>query len=99
MTCPASARDYDRWENRATALARRYLSCWTQRYKAAAQRTWSSSPKESLMKVTKNLGMLLLAIWLIATGLIPLLQLSFSGLGTVMAVLAVAAGGLILVGR
>ena len=49
------------------------------------------------MKVTKNLGMLLLAIWLIATGLIPLLQLSFSGLGTVMAVLA--AGGLILVGR
>jgi hypothetical protein len=51
------------------------------------------------MKVTKNLGMLLLAIWLIATGLIPLLQLSFSGLGTVMAVLAVAAGGLILVGR
>lgn len=51
------------------------------------------------MKVTKNLGMLLLGIWLIASGLIPLLNLSFSGLGTVMAVLAIAAGALILAGR
>jgi len=51
------------------------------------------------MKVTKNLGMLLLAIWLIVTGLVPLLQLSFSGLGTVMAILAIASGALILVGR
>ena len=51
------------------------------------------------MKVTKSLGMLLLAIWLILTGLIPLLQLSFSGLSTVMTILAIAAGALILVGR
>jgi hypothetical protein len=51
------------------------------------------------MKVTKNLGMLLLGIWLIATGLIPLLNLSFSGLGTVMAILAIAAGVFILLGR
>lgn len=51
------------------------------------------------MKVTRNLGMLLLGIWLIATGLIPLLHLSFSGLGTVMALGAVVAGALILVGR
>ena len=51
------------------------------------------------MKVTKNLGMLLLAIWLILTGLIPLLQLSFSGLSTVMTIIAIAAGVLILVGR
>lgn len=51
------------------------------------------------MKITKNLGMLLLGILLIMTGLIPLLQLSFSGLGTAMAVLAIAAGALILVGR
>ena len=51
------------------------------------------------MKVTKSLGMLLLAIWLILTGLIPLLQLSFSGLSTVMNILAIAAGVLILVGR
>ena len=51
------------------------------------------------MKITKNLGMLLLGIWLIVTGLIPLLQLSFSGLWTIMAVLAIAAGALILVER
>lgn len=51
------------------------------------------------MNVTKNIGMLLLAIWLFLTGLIPLLNLSFSGLGTVMAILAIAAGVLIVVGR
>jgi hypothetical protein len=43
--------------------------------------------------------MLLLAAWLVMTGLIPLLNLSFSGLGTVMAILAIAAGVLIVVGR
>jgi hypothetical protein len=43
------------------------------------------------MKVTKNLGMLLLGIWLIVTGLIPLLNLHFSGLGTLMAFVALAA--------
>jgi hypothetical protein len=51
------------------------------------------------MNLTKNLGLLLLGIWLIVTGLIPLLNLSFSGLGTLMAVLAIAAGALIVVGR
>jgi len=43
--------------------------------------------------------MLLLAAWLIVTGIVPLLNLSFSGLGTVMAILAIAAGVLIVVGR
>jgi hypothetical protein len=51
------------------------------------------------VRVTKNLGMLLLGIWLIISGLIPLLNLSFEGLGTLLAVLAVAAGVLILIGR
>ncbi|MFO7539050.1 MAG: hypothetical protein R6X32_13480 [Chloroflexota bacterium] len=53
------------------------------------------------MKVqfTKNLGMLLLAIWLILTGLIGLLGLSFEGLGIVMALLALLAGVLILLQR
>jgi hypothetical protein len=51
------------------------------------------------MKLTKSLGMLLLGIWLLLTGLIPLLNLSVSGLGTLMAVLAIAAGALILGGR
>ena len=51
------------------------------------------------MKVTRNVGMLLLAVWLVLTGLIPLLNLGFSGLGTVMAILAIAAGIFIAVGR
>ena len=51
------------------------------------------------MKLTTNIGMLLLAVWLILTGLIPLLNFSFTGLGTVMAVLAIASGVLIVVGR
>ena len=51
------------------------------------------------MKLTRNIGMLLLALWLVMTGLIPVLNLSFSGLSTVMAILAIAAGVLIVVGR
>jgi len=51
------------------------------------------------MKVTRNIGNLLLAAWLILTGLIPLINLHFSGLGNLMAVLAIAAGVLMLVGR
>ena len=48
---------------------------------------------------TRNLGMLLLGVWLILTGLIPLLDLTASGLYTLLAVLAVAAGARILIGR
>jgi hypothetical protein len=51
------------------------------------------------MSVTRKLGMLLLAIWLILTGLIPLLKLSFEALPFVMAILAIAAGVLILLER
>ena len=55
--------------------------------------------KRVQMKPTKNFGMLLLGVWLIVSGLIPLLNLGFSGLGTVMAIVAIGAGALILVGR
>lgn len=51
------------------------------------------------LKATSNLGMMVLGVWLILTGLIPLLNLSFPQLGMVMAVLAIAAGALILMGR
>jgi len=50
-------------------------------------------------RLPKNLGMLLLGAWLILTGLLPLIHLSFSGLGLLTAVLAIAAGVLILLGR
>ncbi len=43
-------------------------------------------------------GFILLAIWLILTGLIALLGLSFSGLGLIMGLLALVAGILILLG-
>ncbi len=48
---------------------------------------------------TKNLGLLFLGIWLVITGLVPLMQFSFANLGSLLAVLAVAAGTLILLGR
>ena len=51
------------------------------------------------MKLTKSLGMLLLGIWLILTGLIAILNLSFTGLSILMAILAIAAGVLILLNR
>jgi hypothetical protein len=49
-------------------------------------------------KVTKSLGMILLGIWLILTGLIPVLKLNISGFPAIMDVLAIAAGVLILLG-
>lgn len=44
----------------------------------------------------KDLGMPLLGIWLLLQGLVPLLDLHFTGLGVLMHVLAIAAGVLIL---
>ena len=51
------------------------------------------------MKLMKNLGMLLLGIWLVLSGLITLVGLSFQGLAIIMGVLAIAAGILILINR
>ena len=48
---------------------------------------------------TKNIGMVLLGIWLIVTGLISLLSFSFAGLPVIMAILAIAAGVFIVLGR
>jgi hypothetical protein len=55
--------------------------------------------KETIMKFNRNIGFLLLAIWLILYGLIALLGLSFSGLSLIMALLALAAGIFILLNR
>ena len=49
---------------------------------------------------SRNLGMLLLGIWLILTGLLPLLNMRVSPtISMVLAVLAVVAGILILLRR
>ena len=47
----------------------------------------------------KSVGMFLLGGWLILTGLIGLIHLSFSGLAPLMAVLALGAGLLIIAGK
>lgn len=51
------------------------------------------------MGITNNIGMLLLGIWLILTGLLPLIRVSFAGQGVLMAILAIVAGVCILIGR
>lgn len=49
------------------------------------------------MRFTKNIGFLLLAIWLILTGLASFVPMA--GLGVLLALLAIAAGVFILLGR
>jgi hypothetical protein len=49
------------------------------------------------MHITRNIGMILLAVFLIAWGLVQLLGLS--GLGLILAILAIAAGIFILLDR
>jgi hypothetical protein len=48
---------------------------------------------------TKNLGLLLLAIWLIASGVLVFVHLHFLWTAPIMAALAIAAGVLLLLGR
>ncbi len=50
-------------------------------------------------RLTKNLGMVLLGIWLIVTGLLSLLHVSFQGLYVVMALFAIVTGVVILFER
>jgi hypothetical protein len=51
------------------------------------------------MKKSDNLGMLLLGAWLVATGAVQMFKFSFDGMGAILAVLAIAAGVLILLGK
>jgi len=47
--------------------------------------------------MTRNIGMILLAIWLILTGLMQVVSLPIPAM--IMAIIAIAAGVLILLGR
>jgi hypothetical protein len=51
------------------------------------------------MNLTNNLGMLLLGAWLIVTGLLQVVSIQIPAIGTILALLAIVAGALILVGR
>ncbi len=53
--------------------------------------------KKSRMNITKNLGMLLLAIYLILVGLMSLIHITIPAI--IMGILALAAGILILIGK
>jgi len=50
------------------------------------------------MRITKNTGFLLLALWLILTGLTAFIPV-IAGLGQIFAILAIAAGLFILLAR
>jgi hypothetical protein len=51
------------------------------------------------MKLTRSLGMLLLGIWLILTGLLQVVSIPIPASGVLLALLAISAGVLILLGR
>lgn len=53
------------------------------------------------MKIPTNLGMMLLAVWLILFGILtaPFLKLSFAYSGDLLALLAIATGVVLLVKR
>jgi hypothetical protein len=50
----------------------------------------------NIMKLPRNLGMILLSILLIAWGLLQVISVSIPGIGTILAILAIAAGALLL---
>jgi hypothetical protein len=53
----------------------------------------------SPLNFKRNLGLTLLGIWLLLSGLLPLLNVTIPLGGTLMAALAIAAGICILAGR
>jgi hypothetical protein len=69
---------------------------------ADGESCWASPSEFQLQgrqAMKRSIGLMLLAVWLILTGIIPLVSLSFQGLNLVMAILAIAAGVLIAIGR
>lgn len=51
------------------------------------------------MKSPRSLGMTVLGIWLVAHGILGLVPMGLAGLGVLLALLALVAGILILMGR
>lgn len=55
--------------------------------------------RRSAIRLNQNLGLVLAGIWFILTGLLGLFSFSFQGQALVMALLALVAGILLLLGR
>ena len=51
------------------------------------------------MRTPKNLGMILLGIWLVMINLLQVVSIQIPHIGLVMAIVGLAAGVLILIGR
>ena len=51
------------------------------------------------VKLPKNLGILLLSLWLVLTGVLGLFSISFAGRDVLMALLAIAAGVFLFLGQ
>lgn len=51
------------------------------------------------MKVTKNLGFLLLGAYLIITGLLKVVSIDIPNVDMILGILAIASGALIVLGR
>jgi hypothetical protein len=58
-----------------------------------------SNERRRAMNIVKNLGMLLLAIYLIVVGLIGLFGMSLGQLSILVPILAIVAGVVILIGK
>ena len=51
------------------------------------------------MKITKNIGLLLLGIWLIVTGLLRVVELPIPSSDELLSILAIASGVMIVLGK
>lgn len=51
------------------------------------------------MKITKNIGFLLLGIWLVLTGLLHVVELPIPSMDIILSILAIASGALIILGK
>jgi hypothetical protein len=51
------------------------------------------------MRIARNIGMVLLGVWLILTGALPFLRIHVGGMSLILSILAILAGLLILMGR
>jgi hypothetical protein len=51
------------------------------------------------MKLTKNIGFLLLGIWLVVSGLVAFIDMPIPSLGIILSGLAIAAGVMILLSK
>lgn len=51
------------------------------------------------MKITKNIGFLLLGIWLVLTGLLLVVELPIPSMDIILSILAIASGAMIILGK